>query len=66
MTCFCPKCGGAGWVRRFTIGGNQQPRHCPECGDGAIDSDGFADSDLAMSQLKAQLRPSTTHHVAGD
>jgi hypothetical protein len=40
--------------------------HCPRCGDGAVDPEGFRESELELSQLKAQVRPSTTHHATAD
>jgi hypothetical protein len=40
--------------------------HCPRCGDGAVDPEGFAESDLSMRQLKAQVRPSTNQHSTAD
>ena len=66
MSLHCPACCGAGWVRRFTIGGHQQPMHCPRCGDGAVDPEGFEKSDLSIDQLKAQVRPSTNQHATAD
>jgi hypothetical protein len=40
--------------------------HCPRCGDGAVDPEGFEKSELELSQLKAQVRPSTNQHTAAD
>lgn len=62
----CLTCGGTGWLRRFTVGGHQEPLHCPDCGDGAVDPDGFETSEHTFDDLKARIKPSTTQHTAAD
>lgn len=66
MTRTCLTCGGRGWLRVFTIGGHAVPKHCPDCGDGKRDPQGFASSRHDLDDLKTQIRPSTIQHTAAD